>query len=159
MPPSHPKPFLDGLVASDEFRRVADGKKDIGRLMKIYRNGAIAFGMDLYEDIIPGLSVSEYTILFLGFVEDLLKKINYTNQVRLVFAINKPKGTKLAFAQVQPFGYPKYEGESLKITKELNLTDSLGAARSLLDQFFNGFGLMRCKFFGKDGKWIGKWAE
>jgi hypothetical protein len=158
MPPTRPAPFLDGLVASDEFRRVADGKKDVGRLMKIYRNGTIAFGMDLRDDIIPGLSVSEYTMLFLSFAADLLKKINYPGVVRVVFGINKPKGTRLAYA-FQPFGYPTYEEESLEIVRELPMDKPSDLARTLLDQLFNAFELVRCNFFDKEGKWTGKWTE
>lgn len=114
--------------------------------------------MDLRDDIIPGLSVCEYTILFLSFVQDFLKKIGYTDQVRVVFGINKPKGTKLAFASFQPFGYPTYGEESLSISRELALTNASDLARAILDQLFNGFGIIRCKFFGKDGKWIGRWT-
>jgi hypothetical protein len=159
MPPRTPVPFLDGLVASDEFTRVTDGKKEIDRLMKIFRNGAIAFGMDMRDDIIPGLSVSEYTILFLSFAGDLLKKIGYGGEVRVVFGINKPKGTRLAFVSYPLFGHPRYEGDSLKIARELTLTNAESLSRSLLDQFFNGFGLVRCKFFDSNGKWTGRWTE
>lgn len=158
MPPSAPNPSIDGLVASDEYTRVTDGKKEINRLMKINRNGAVSFGMDMRDDIIPGLTVSEYTIMFLRFASDLMKRVNYSGAIRIVLSINKPKGTKLAFVSFPLLGHPRYENDSLRIVKQVTLEDPLAIARALLDQFFNGFGLIRCKFFDKEGKWVGKWT-
>lgn len=74
--------------------------------------------MDMRDDIIPRLSMSEYAILFLNLAHGLLKRTKYEGKVRVVFGMNKPQGTRLAFVSYPMLGHPRYDDDTLKMVTD-----------------------------------------